>query len=250
MKTRTRKAIGAAAGIAAIAVSVPLAVTAYAQPSTEPAPTLEIPDPQGSGCDAFKTAVPSYKNLADVPVGTALQSIPDASTFYSAISGGFNPAVNIVPVLENGPYVVFAPTNEAFAKLLPGQLDALKADPAALSDLVYYHDFLGLLGNEDVKGQRPTQQGAELKVEGDGGDIKVNDTAKVVCGAIFAKNARIYLIDTVLDPKAPPTAITPTSTSGTSTTSTTTTTPTPAPPTAGAAEAPAEPMPAADAPIG
>ena len=123
-----------------------------------------------------------------------------------------------------------------------------KADPAALSDLVYYHDFLGLLGNEDVKGQRPTQQGAEIKVEGDGGDIKVNDTAKVLCGAIFAKNARIYLIDTVLDPKLPPDALTPTSTSGTSTT-TTTTSPT-APPTAGAAEAPAEPMPAADAPIG
>lgn len=255
MKTRTRKAIGATAGILAIAVSVPLAVTAYAQPSTtEPAPELEIPDPQGSGCDAFKTSVPSYKDLANVPVGTALQSIPDVSTFYSAISGGFNPAVNVVPVLENGPYVVFAPTNEAFAKLPPAQLDALKADPAALSDLVYYHDFLGLLGNEDVKGQRPTQQGAEIKVEGDGGDIKVNDTAKVLCGAIFAKNARIYLIDTVLDPKLPPDALTPTSTSGTSTT-TTTTSPT-APPTAGAAEVPAaeapttEPMPAADAPIG
>jgi uncharacterized surface protein with fasciclin (FAS1) repeats len=250
VKTRTRKAIGATAGIAAIAVSVPLAVTAYAQPSTEPAPTLEIPDPQGSGCDAFKTSVPDYKNLANVPVGTALQSIPDVSTFYSAISGGFNPAVNIVPVLENGPYVVFAPTNEAFAALPPAQLDTLKADPAALSDLVYYHDFLGLLGNEDVKGQRPTQQGAEIKVEGDGGDIKVNDTAKVVCGAIFAKNARIYLIDTVLDPKAPPSALTPTSTSGTTTTTTTTS------PTAGAAEVPAaeapttEPMPAADAPIG
>ena len=254
MKTRTRKAIGAAAGIAAIALSVPLAVTAYAQPSTEqePAPKLEIPDPKGPGCDAVKTAVPNFKALNDVPVGTALQSIPDASTFYSAISGGFNPAVNIVPVLENGPYVVFAPTNEAFAKLPPAQLDALKADPAALSDLVYYHDFLGLLGNEDVKGQRPTQQGAEIKVDGDGGDIKINDTAKLVCGAIFAKNARIYLIDTVLDPKTPPTALTPTSTSGTSTTSTTPTTTTTAtpPPTAGAAEAPAEPMPAADAPIG
>ena len=250
MKTRTRKAIGATAGIAAIALSVPLAVTAYAQPDTEPAPALEIPDPKGPGCDAFKTAVPNFKSLNDVPVGTALQSIPDVSTFYSAISGGFNPAVNIVPVLENGPYVVFAPTNEAFAKLAPAQVDALKADPAALSDLVYYHDFLGLLGNEDVKGQRPTQQGAEIKVDGDGGDIKINDTAKLVCGAIFAKNARIYLIDTVLDPKTPPTALTPTSTSTTSTTPTTTSeTPTPAAPAA-EAPAPAEPMPAADAPIG
>lgn len=247
MKTRTRKTIGAAAGIAAIALSLPLAVTAYAQPDTEPAPELEIPDPQGPGCDAFKTAVPNYKTMSTSPVGTALPSIPDASTFYSAISGGFNPAVNIVPVLENGPYVVFAPTNEAFAKLTPAQVDALKADPAALSDLVYYHDFLGLLGNEDVKGQRPTQQGAEIKVEGDGGDIKINDTAKLVCGAIFAKDARIYLIDTVLDPKTPPTALTPSATSSTtSTTTTTSETPatTPATPPAEA------PMPAADAPIG
>jgi uncharacterized surface protein with fasciclin (FAS1) repeats len=254
VKTRTSKAIGAAAGIAAIALSVPLAVTAYADPATpEPAPALEIPDPQGPGCDAFKTAVPNYKSLVDTPVGTALQSIPDASTFYSAISGGFNPAVNIVPVLENGPYVVFAPTNEAFAALPPAQLDALKADPAALSDLVYYHDFLGLLGNEDVKGQRPTQQGAEIKVDGKGGDIKVNDTAKLVCGAIFAKNARIYLIDTVLDPKTPPEAITPSATSSTTTITTTSsetpTSPPPVPP-APANVAPAEPMPAADAPIG
>lgn len=254
MKTRTSKTVGAAAGIAAIALSVPLAVTAYADPAPEPAPKLAIPDPQGPGCDTFKTAVPTYKTLVDSPVGAALQSIPDASTFYSAISGGFNPAVNIVPVLENGPYVVFAPTNEAFAKLPPAQLDALKADPAALSDLVYYHDFLGLLGNEDVKGQRPTQQGAEIKVEGDGGDIKVNDTAELVCGAIFTKNARIYLIDTVLDPKTPPTALTPSGTSSTTTTTTTTSATTP--PTAGAAEVPAaeasttEPMPAADAPIG
>ena len=119
VKTPTSKTIGAAAGIAAIALSVPLAVTAYAEPSTEPAPALEIPDPQGPGCDAFKNAVPTYKTLVNSPVGTALESIPDVSTFYSAISGGFNPAVNIVGVLDNGPYVVFAPTNEAFAKLPP-----------------------------------------------------------------------------------------------------------------------------------
>jgi uncharacterized surface protein with fasciclin (FAS1) repeats len=249
VKTRTRKAVGAAAGIAAIALSVPLAVTAYADPA-EPAPELELPDPQGPGCDAFKTAVPNYESLANSPVGTALQSIPEASTFYSAISGGFNPAVNIVGVLENGPYVVFAPTNEAFAALPPAQLDALKADPAALSDLVYYHDFLGLLGNEDVKGQRPTQQGAEIKVDGEGGDITVNDTASLVCGAIFAKDARIYLIDTVLDPNTPPDAITPSATSTTTTTTTTSEAPTTTP-EAPAAEAPApEPIPAADAPIG
>lgn len=238
MKTRTSKAFGAAAGVAAIAVSVPLAVTAYAQPAEpSPEPTIEIPDPQGSGCDAFKQAVPTWKNLATVPVGQALQSIPDASTFYSAVSGGLNPAVNVLPVLENGPYVVFAPTNEAFAALPPGQLDALKADPAALTDLDYYHVFLGILGPNDVEGQRPTQQGADVKVTGEGDDVTINDTAKVVCGGIHAANARIYLIDKVLDPKTPPEAVTPSATTSASETTTTTTTS-------------PEPTPAADAPIG
>ena len=109
--------------------------------------------------------------------------------------------------------MVFAPTNDAFAAMEPAQLDALKADPAALNKLDYYHVFLGLLGPDDVKGQRPTQQGAEIKVTGKGGDIKVNDTAKVVCGGIQASNARIYIIDTVLDPAQGPEPITPTGTS-------------------------------------
>ena len=245
MKTHTSKAIGAAAGIAAIALSVPLAVTAYAEPTPTPTPTVPVapvPDPQGSGCDAFKQSLPTFKDLDKQPVSTALASIPDISTFNTLISGGANPAVNLVSMLDNGPYVVFAPTNEAFAALPPEQLDALKADPAALTKLDYYHVFLGLLGPDDVKGQRPTQEGTEVKVTGEGGDIKVNDTAKVLCGAIQASNARIYLIDTVLDPAQGPEPITPTPTS-TSTTTTTTTTPTttPAPPT---------PTPAADAPIG
>ena len=118
----------------------------------------EIPDPQGPDCDAFKQALPPSRTWQN-PVGTALASIPDLSTFNSAISGQLNPAVNIVPVLDNGPYVVFAPTNEAFAALPPEQLDALKADPAALTSLVYYHAFLGLLGPDDVKVSGPRNRG-------------------------------------------------------------------------------------------
>jgi uncharacterized surface protein with fasciclin (FAS1) repeats len=236
MKTRT-KTLGFAAAVAAITASLPLAVTAYADPTptTTTAPVVEIPDPQGSGCDNFKKAMPAWKSLADMPAGKVLASIPDISTFNAAISGGLNPDVNIVPVLDNGPYVIFAPTNDAFAALEPGKLDALKADPAALTSLDYYHAFLGLLGPDDVKGQRPTQQGAEVKVTGKGGDIKVNDTAKLVCGPIQAQNARIYLIDAVLDPNSPPETQAPTIT-GTSTTTTT--------------KAAESATPAADAPIG
>ncbi len=238
MKTRTSKATGTAAAIVAIAASIPLAITAYA----DPAPTVEIPDPQGN-CDPFKAAVPNWKALNNEPVSKALASIPDISTFNSAVSGGLNPAVNITSVLDNGPYVVFAPTNDAFAALEPAQLDALKADPAALTKLDYYHVFLGLLGPEDVHGQRPTQEGADIKVEGKNGDIKVNDTAKVICGGIQAENARIYIIDKVLDPASPPEPLTPT-VSGSSTTTTTTTTTQPA-------EIPsAEVVPGAEAPAG
>jgi uncharacterized surface protein with fasciclin (FAS1) repeats len=243
VKTRTSKAMGAAAAIAAIAASIPLAVDAYADPDTPtPTPTIttEIPDLQGSGCDPFKTAVPNWKTLNNLPVSKALASIPDISTFNAAVSGGLNPEVNITSVLDNGPYVVFAPTNDAFAALEPGQLDALKADPAALTKLDYYHVFLGLLGVDDVHGQRPTQEGAEIKVTGKGGDLKVNDNVKVLCGAIQAQNARIYLIDTVLDPASPPEAITPKNSSGTTTTTTTTTT----------SSAAAEAVPGAEAPAG
>jgi len=78
VKTRTSKALGAAAGIAALAASLPLAITAYADPEPAPAPTTPtttssieapIPDPQGSGCDAFKSALPTWKNFATQPVG-------------------------------------------------------------------------------------------------------------------------------------------------------------------------------------
>jgi len=237
LKTRASKGLGAAAGIAAIAASVPFALTgnAYADPPADPStpvstPVAPIPDPQGPGCDAFKAALPDWKGFNTQPVGKVLASIPDISTFNSLISGQANPAVNIVPVLEGGPYVVFAPTNDAFTQL--PDLAAITADPAALYKLDYYHVFLGLLGPDDVHGQRPSQQGAEVKVTGKGGDIKVNDTAKLVCGGIQAENARIYIIDQVLDPDTAPEPITPTGTSATTTTTTTTTT-TSAPPAAG-----------------
>ena len=202
------------AAVAAIAVSLPLAINAQADPPpTATADAKPLPDWQGN-CDPVRAELaPSgatKETLATLPVGQVLAKIPSLSTFTSAINGGLNPAVNIVPVLENGPYVVFAPNNDAFAKLDPAALEAIKADPTALSKLDYYHAFLGLLGPGDVAGQRPTQEGAEVKVTGKDGDIKVNDTAKVICGGIQAANARIYILDTVLDPNSPPAPVTPT----------------------------------------
>jgi uncharacterized surface protein with fasciclin (FAS1) repeats len=210
VKTRISRALGVSAAVAAIAVSVPIAITAQADPTTPPAPV--VAQPQGN-CDPVKaelaTAGLDLTSLSTMPLGKALASIPSLSTFTAAASGGWNPEVNVIPVLENGPYVVFAPNNDAFAALDPAQVASLKADPAALYKLDYYHAFLGLLGPGDVEGQRPTQQGNEVKVKGKDGDIKVNDDTKVICGGIQTSNARIYIVDHVLNPDAPPEAVTP-----------------------------------------
>jgi uncharacterized surface protein with fasciclin (FAS1) repeats len=223
------KTLGVAAAITAIAFSIPTAVTASADdPTPTPTTTVStpvapIPDPQGPGCDAYKAGLPAggAAAVAKMSVTQAIANNPDLKTFNAAISGQLNPAVNVVSVLDNGPYIVFAPTDEAFAQMDPATLDALKADPAALTSMIYYHMVLGLLGADEVHGKFPTQQGKQITVTGKGGDIKVDDVAKVVCGDIEPANARIYMIDTVLDPANAISGTATTTTSPTTTTSTT-----------------------------
>jgi uncharacterized surface protein with fasciclin (FAS1) repeats len=246
VSTRT-KSLGVAAALAAIAVAVPTAVQAYADPTpattTPAAPTTsaipvpsmsQLPDPQGSGCDAYKNRIPagagSFASMGVQKASAAIAANPDLSTFSAAISGGFNPAVNIVSVLDGGPYVVFAPTNDAFAKLDEVTLAKLKSDPASLTSTLYYHMVLGYLGPDDLHGKMPTQQGSLANVTGKGGDIKINDTAKVVC-SYTAAGAYIYMVDTVLSPGDAPSPNTATSTTSTTSTTTSASLPAEAPPT-------------------
>ena len=275
------KTAGAAAAFAAIALSIPTAVSAYAdEPTPAPAtptttvstpapatptttvstPVARIPDPQGPGCDAYNTALTARGGTPASVIlekaSTAIAANPDLSDFNAAISGQWNPAVNLVSVLDNGPYNVFAPTNEAFAKLDPAELEALKANPAELTSVLYYHMALGLLGPDDSHGKLTTQQGKQITITGKGGDLKFDDTAKVVCGGISAQNAKLYMIDTVLNPNnalaadatttTSPTTTTETSTTETSTSETATTT-SAAPATTSAAPATTTAAPAAPA---
>ncbi|WP_197382039.1 fasciclin domain-containing protein [Mycolicibacterium mengxianglii] len=243
MTTRT-KTFGVAAAIAAIALSIPTAVSALAEPTPAPTPppipvaASDVPEPKGPECGALKEAAPtgagSFSSMMTQTASAAIASIPELSTFSQAISGQVNPAVNLVGVLDNGPYNVFAPTDAAFAKLDPGELESLKNNPEELTSVLYYHMALGYLGPDTIEGKLTSQQGAQLTITGSGDNIKVDDVAKVVCGGITAASAKIYMIDTVLNPNEalPGTATTttsPTSTSETTTTSPTETTPPAAP---------------------
>jgi len=98
-----------------------------------------------------------------------------------------------------GPFTVFAPTDEAFAKLPKEQLDALLQDKAMLAKVLTYHVVPAKVLAQDVKaGQVPTVQGSSLTVTtGDG--IAV-DQANVVTADIVADNGVIHVIDRVLVP--------------------------------------------------
>lgn len=232
MSPRT-KTLGVVAAIAAIAIAVPTAVQAYADPApgdpatpttATPVPTsTKVPDPQGPGCDAYRSQVPtgagSIPSMAVQTASQAIASNPDLSTFSAAISGKLNPDINIVSVIDGGPYIVFAPTDAAFSKLDAATLETLKTDPQVLLPTLFYHMVLGNVGPANVAGKMPTQDGRPVVVTGKDGDIKVNGN-RVTC-AYAARGAYIYTIDTVLTPPES-TSESTAPTSGTETATTTT----------------------------
>jgi uncharacterized surface protein with fasciclin (FAS1) repeats len=191
--------------------------------------STKVPDPQGPGCDAYRKEVPtgagSIESMALQTGSQAIANNPDLSTFSAAISGKLNPDVNIVSVLDGGPYVVFAPTDAAFSKLDPATVETLKSDPTVLLPTLFYHMVLGYLGPNDVQGKMPTQDGRSVVVSGKGGDIKVNDN-RVSC-AYTARGAYIYMIDTVLTPPTPAAEAADSTTPSTSSTATTSASATP-----------------------
>jgi len=99
-----------------------------------------------------------------------------------------------------GPFTVFAPTDDAFAKIPKADLDALLKDKAKLTSVLTYHVVAGKVMAADVKaGKVKTVQGSELTISTSGG-VKV-DNANVVKTDITADNGVIHVIDTVVIPK-------------------------------------------------
>jgi uncharacterized surface protein with fasciclin (FAS1) repeats len=100
-----------------------------------------------------------------------------------------------------GPFTVFAPTDEAFAKLPAGTLESLLADKQKLAAVLTYHVVPGKVMASQVKpGQVKTVQGQSLTVSANRGTVMV-DNAKVVKADIVASNGVIHVIDTVVVPQ-------------------------------------------------
>jgi uncharacterized surface protein with fasciclin (FAS1) repeats len=110
-------------------------------------------------------------------------------------------AADIVDTLKGkGPFTVFAPTDEAFAKIPKETLDGLLKDKAALTKILTYHVVSGKVMAKDVKaGAVKTVQGQDITLATAGG-VTVNG-AKVVAADVAASNGVIHAIDTVIMPK-------------------------------------------------
>lgn len=109
-------------------------------------------------------------------------------------------AAGLVETLKGkGPFTVFAPTDEAFAKVPKADLDALLKDKAKLTSVLTYHVVPAKVMAKDVKaGDAPTVNGKPLKITTSTG-VKVNN-AKVTATDIEATNGVIHVIDSVLLP--------------------------------------------------
>jgi len=157
----------------------------------------------GPGCAAYAEANPegpaSVEGMAQEPVGTAASGNPLLKTLVAAAT-----AADLVGALndEQAQYTVFAPVDEAFAKIPAKTLkDLLKpANKDALTTILTYHVLPERVEPMDLQGSYTTLNEEDLKVSGEGDNIMVNGQAAVICGGVQTANATVYLIDTVLMP--------------------------------------------------
>jgi len=139
-------------------------------------------------------ANPDKKDIVDTAVGAG-----SFNTLVAAVK-----AAGLVEALKGtGPFTVFAPTDEAFAKVPKAALEALLADKEALKKVLFYHVVAGNVMAKDVVTlkEAKTLQGSAAKITIKDGKVMV-DNANVVKTDIACTNGVIHVIDSVILPPA------------------------------------------------
>lgn len=181
------------------ASSAPMSSAPMESPSAS-ASASTMTEPFGAACTAVpKSGKGSFDGMSSEPVATAASNNPLLSTLVAAVK-----KAGLVDTLNNAEALtVFAPTNDAFAKIDKKTLDSVLNDKAALTAILTEHVVAGKMGPDKIAGEFDTlnkKQG--VTVEGSGESFTVNGTAKVLCGNVQTSNATVYIIDTVLLPKS------------------------------------------------
>ncbi|MCX4773672.1 Immunogenic protein MPT70 precursor [Streptomyces sp. ADI92-24] len=160
--------------------------------------SMSMDKPFGPGCASVpKSGSGSFDGMSKDPVATAASNNPALSTLVTAVK-----KAGLVDTLNNAQNItVFAPTNDAFAKVPKADLDKLLADKAELTKVLTYH-VVGkeLTPKQLEKGSVETLEKGKLTTSGSDMSYTVNDSSKVVCGNVPTANATVYIVDTVLMP--------------------------------------------------
>ncbi len=133
----------------------------------------------------------TMKNIIETAEGNA-----DFSTLVTAIK-----TAGLVDTLSGtGPFTVFAPTNEAFAKIPEDTLKSVLADKVKLTSILTYHVVSGKILSKDIAAmtEAVTVEGSKVKIDSKSG-VMIND-ATVTKADIECTNGVIHAIDTVLMP--------------------------------------------------
>ena len=202
-------ALAACGGGATAAPGTSTAPSSASAPSSAPASNpMESPsasgsrssEPFGAACTAVpKSGSGSFDGMSKAPVATAASNNPLLSTLVAAVE-----EAGLVDTLNSAEDItVFAPTNDAFAKIDKKTLTAVLADKKTLTAILTVHVVPGRLSPDMVAGDHGSlnkKQGVTVK--GSGEDFTVNGSAKVLCGNVQTANATVYIIDSVLLPKS------------------------------------------------
>jgi len=170
-----------------------LAACAPAAPAPEPMPAVEEPMEEAMP-EPEPTAMPEPEPMTIVDVAVA----DGRFTTLAAALG----AADLVETLQgDGPFTVFAPTDDAFAMLPEGTVEALLADIPALTEILLYHVVSGEVLAADVVGlsSAETVAGIPVKISVDGDKVMING-AQVIITDVMADNGVIHVIDSVLLP--------------------------------------------------
>jgi uncharacterized surface protein with fasciclin (FAS1) repeats len=161
------------------------------------ADTLECWTPNSGASRAIAKSTPMQVAQADTIVEIAA-SDSTFSTLVQAVQ-----AAGLVDTLSGeGPFTVFAPTNEAFAALPPGILETLlqPENQDTLRQILTYHVVAGAVTSGDIQpGEVATVEGSPVQLNVTNGQVSVND-ATVVVADIEASNGIIHVIDRVILP--------------------------------------------------
>jgi len=152
----------------------------------------------GPGCAAIPASgAGSFNGMATAPVASAASANPLLKTLVAAVTeAGLVDTLNAADGLT-----VFAPTDDAFAKIPSKTLNAVLADKETLTAILTHHVIAGQLSPDQIAGGHETLAGDMLKVSGSGEAFTVGkEKAAVLCGNIPTANATVYVIDTVLMP--------------------------------------------------